>query len=225
MINSAKRLGVTLVCAIVGCAFSASAQSLEMTKIVLRYSSPEISADSFATKPKTVYRVGDKYSRIEEQPDPQRNVQIVIITKEPDSWTIDLVSRTAQHIVDPGPSFNARIPILWSPTRQGQSDADKELTRLEYGGEAHFFRLHDQRDLGVRTTDNKECQVFAIKVGARQLVLMLDKNTQKPVQIDVSKDGKPEFSVHYISYETGLPFDPSLFELPQGLKVTESKSK
>ncbi len=36
-------------------------------------------------------------------------------------------------------------------------------------------------------------------------------------------DGKLEFSLHYLEYENGLPFDPSLFELPEGLKSRSLK--
>ena len=41
--------------------------------------------------------------------------------------------------------------------------------------------------------------------------------------MDFTKGGKPDFSIRYLSYETDLPFDPSLFEPPPGLKITESK--
>ena len=86
-----------------------------------------------------------------------------------------------------------------------------------------FFRGHKARDLGLRKVEEKDCNALAIKSGAREATLLLDPETGKPVELEVTKDGKPDFSIRYLSYETDLPFDPSLFEPPPGLKITESK--
>ncbi len=48
------------------CALTTAADELQMTKIVFRRMSPDIAPDSFAAKPRMLYRVADKYSRIEE---------------------------------------------------------------------------------------------------------------------------------------------------------------
>ena len=42
--------------------------------------------------------------------------------------------------------------------------------------------------------------------------------------MDVTKDGKPDFSICYLFYETDLPFDPSLFEPPPDLKITAQRA-
>lgn len=86
-----------------------------------------------------------------------------------------------------------------------------------------FFRGHKAHDVGLRKVEEKECNALAIKSGEREVILLVDPATDKPVQMDFTKDGKPDFSIRYPSYETDLPFDPSLFELPAGLKITESK--
>lgn len=202
---------------------AASGQTLEMTKIVVRYSGPAIKPDSFFAQPKTVYLVGEKYTRIEEAADPAHKSQTLIITKEPDSWNVNLANKTAQHIVDPGPTFTARIPILWRPKPKGQPDPDQQLERFEFGNETRFFRQAAARDLGMRDVDGKQCKGYSVKIGAREIILLLDSQTDKPARIDITKDGKPEFSLNYISYETNLRFDPSLFELPPGLTVADAK--
>ncbi len=52
--------------------FPASAPALagcapeKMVKIVLRDATPGVDPDSFAAKPKTIYRLGSKYTRTEE---------------------------------------------------------------------------------------------------------------------------------------------------------------
>jgi hypothetical protein len=195
-----------------------------MTKIVFQRTIPDAEPDSFAAKPRTIYVVGDKYWRVEEPPNPDRGTHNLNITREPDAWIINLADKTGQHMLDPGPTFNARLPIIWVPKPGGQVDAaDKEFEDLNYGDEARFFYQHKARDLGLRKVGEKECKALAIKSGGREAVLLVQPDTEKPVQLDVTKDGKPDFTIHFLSYETGLPFDPSLFQPPPGIKITESK--
>lgn len=205
------------------CALTTAADELQMTKLVFRRISPDVAPDSFAGKPRTLYRVADKYSRIEEPPNPEKGIHFLFITREPDAWTINLLDKTAHHTIDAGPTFSARIPIIWVPKPNDQPDPDKEFQDLEFGNEMGFFRLHKARDIGLRKVEEKDCNALAIKSGGREVTLLLDPDSGKPVQMDFTKDGKPDFSIRYLSYETDLPFDPSLFELPQGLKMTESK--
>lgn len=205
------------------CALTSAADELQMTKIVFRRMSPDIAPDSFAAKPRMLYRVADKYSRIEEPPHPEQGIHFLVITREPDSWTINLLDKTARHVIDAGPTFSARTPIVWVPKPSGQPDPDKEFQDLEFGNEVRFFRLHKARDMGLRKVEEKDCNALAIKSGGREVILLVDPATDKPVQMDFTKDGKPDFSIRYLSYETDLPFDPSLFEPPPGLKITESK--
>ena len=94
-----------------------------MTKIVSRIISDSVPEGSFASKPKTLYRAGNKYSRTEEELDVENNLHALLIVNEPDTWMINLADKTARHIVDPGPTFNFRAPIVWIPSRNGQPEA------------------------------------------------------------------------------------------------------
>ena len=205
-------------------ALTSSAQTITMTKIVVRNISPTIAPNSLISAKSTViYRAGDKYLRVEEQPSPEQKKHTLIITREPESWMINLADHTANHVVDPGPTFDARLFIFWLPKPPGEPDPDKAFQGLEFGNEELFFRENSARDLGLRKVDGKECKAFSIKSGAREVTLLLDPETEKPVQIESTKDGKPDFAYRYESYETDLPFDPSLFEPPSGLKISEAK--
>lgn len=200
-----------------------SAQTLEMTKIVFRRMGPNTAPGSADAKPETIYIAGEKYTRVEGVPDPAQHTHTLIITKEPDMWLINLANHTARHILDSGPTFVARNPILWFPKKPGEPDPDKAFESFEFGNEATFFRQNSPRDLGLRKIDGKDAKAFAVKYGAREVTLFLEPETEKPLQIDVTKDGKPDVSLRYIAYEKNLPFDPALFELPEGLKITEAK--
>jgi hypothetical protein len=103
----------------------------QMTKIVAQLQGPEIPADSFAAKPKTMYRAGSRYCRVEEEPDTKNGIQGLLVVNEPDYWMANLISKTARHGVDPGPTFNCHMPMF-------ADDPDKEAAGLEFGLEMEF---------------------------------------------------------------------------------------
>jgi hypothetical protein len=197
-------------------------QRMQMTKIVYRCSGPLIPADSPLKQPATIYGAGQKYERVEEPPDPKHGLHVLRITKEPDAWRINLADRTAVHILDKGPVFTVHHHITAFATRPGEPDPFGDFRDLEFGNESIFFRQQNAQALGLRTIDGKNANAFAMKSGSAELTLFEEPETGKPLRIDVTVDGKLQFSLHYLEYESGLPFDPSLFELPEGLKVTEA---
>ena len=76
--------------------------STTMTKVVIRLQNPNAKNDSFTLKPKTMYRAGTTYCRIEEQPDPERGIHGVVVINGPDVWMVNLLTKTARHMIDPG---------------------------------------------------------------------------------------------------------------------------
>lgn len=222
------RLFVVFALALAAAALSpitSSAQAIEMTKIVCRFAGPGIAPDTFIAKPITIYKAGEKYSRLEYAPDLANGAHMMGITREPDAWIINRANNTAEHALDPGPSFIARNPILGLPRPGVRPDMDEFFKDLEFGNEGMFFQKNRGRELGPQKIEGKDAKGFALKNGSREVTLFVDPQTEKPVQIDFVKDGKPEFSVRYLSYETGLGFDPALFEIPEGLKVIERKGQ
>lgn len=217
-----KNLFLLVVVAAFVCLRAESAEP-QMTKIVSRMISPQVKPNSFAAKPKTLYLAGEKYARAEEQPDAEHGIHGPLITSEPDSWIINLSDKTGRHIVDPGPTFVMHAPIFWTAKQKGQPDPDQEFKELEFGKEAEFFRQRSARDIGMRKVDGKDCKALSLRSGSREVILLLDSNTAKPCQIDIMKDGKLDFAVRYLSYETNLAFQRSLFEPPKGVKIVEAK--
>ncbi len=218
-----KNLLFLMIGAIFVCSRAGAAES-QMTKIVSRMIGPQIPPGSFAAKPKTLYLAGEKYARVEEQPDSEHGIHGLMITNEPDSWIINLADKTGRHIVDPGPTFVVHSPIFWIPKSKGQPDPDKEFKDLEFGKEVQFFHDHGARELETREVDGKNCKATSLKSGSQEVTLLLDSSTGKPYQIDIMKDGKLDFSVRYLSHETNLPFQRSLFEPPDGVRMTEASA-
>jgi hypothetical protein len=187
-----------------------------LTRIEYRNISPEIQPDSFAAKPKILYIGGTTYSRTEEQPDPPLGIHGLIVIAEPEIWMVNLIPRVAQHIVDPGPTFNTYHNIL-------ERDAPKEFSTLEFGREAEFFRSRHATPLKSRLLDEQRCEASEFRHANYRVILFTRADTQKPFHLDVFRDDKPYFSIRYLSYETNLPFDAELFKPPTGVKIIEAK--
>lgn len=83
-----------------------------MTKVVVRLESSDVPKGSFAAQPKTMYRAGTRYCRIEELPDTEHGIHGLVVINEPDAWMINLLTKTAQYEADPGPTFICRLPVL-----------------------------------------------------------------------------------------------------------------
>lgn len=121
-----------------------------MTKLVTRLSGPKIPADSFAAKPTTFYLTGELYGRVEEEMDRERGVHPLFICNPPDTWIVNLVNKTAQHVVDRQPPFSFHAPILFVPKTKARPEANTEFKGLNFGSEVQFFRDQGARDLGQR---------------------------------------------------------------------------
>src|SRR5271170_8131803 len=110
-----------------------------MTKMVVSYESSGIAPGSFPTQPRTLYRVGTKYCRGEDPPNPAEHAQWLSIINEPDSWTVNLMKKKAEHRVDPGPTLECRMPIFRD--KQVKSDRDTNpFLALEYAEELQYFK-------------------------------------------------------------------------------------
>lgn len=187
-----------------------------MTRIVSRFFSPETKPDSFGAKPKTLYIASNCYSRSEEEPDPEQRLHGLIIVSEPDIWMINLFDHTGRHIVDPGPTFVVHHNIL-------DREAPKEFATLEFGKEVAFFRSSKATALPSQEIDHVRCAASEIRVSPFRVVLYTRSDTHVPWQLEVHKDGKLDFGVRYLSYETNLRFNPDLFRPSSGISMTEEK--
>jgi hypothetical protein len=200
------------------CAVTQAAEP-SMTKIVVRMMVIGVAGDPIPAKPKTMYLAGEKYARLEEESDAAAASHNLIVTNEPDSWTINLATKTGRHQVDPGPKFVTHAPIFWTSTGQPEPDFED----LEFGAEMKFFGEGRGRELKPRTVDGQKYKALSIKTGPHEAILMLDPKTGKPFQIDLIKFERLVSSVRYLSYETNLPFDESLFRPPPDVLITQEK--
>ena len=191
-----------------------------MTMLTVKLEAPEIPKDSFAAQPKRMYRAGSGYCRIEENPDLEHGIHGLLIMNEPDSWMINRLYKTARHIVDPGPTFNCRMPIFANAEDiKSADDVKKPTAQLEFGRELDYFRSRSGAPTPGPVLLGKPTMVYSIETSNSQLLLFTGGNPEAPVSV-VRMDDKIHKIFWYGEYSQ-MPFDSKLFAKPEGVKIEE----
>jgi len=212
-VKEAFRSGVLCFCLATISAFGQSVPKTK-TKIVVHLEKPNVSSSDFAAQPKTIYRAGSRYCRVEEAPDPAHNIQGLLIVNEPDAWLIDLVKKIGRHQIDPGPTFNCRLPIF-------KGDATEELEKLEFGQELPYFKEKGIVPVSGPALFGKPTKVYEIDGSDYQLLLFVDAESGLPRAI---KKGKgTDWQIYLYSFYQDIPFDLGLFVKPKNVTIEEAK--
>lgn len=173
--------------------------------------SPSLAADSFARKPKVLYRVGKGKARLEEQADPRQKVHLLIVVDMPAAFYVDLVAKTAQSVTD-DPDSRLNLPVI------SDDGLPAEVLALEFGCEARFIA-----DLNTIHERKQTASGVAMKhsrvSGPWKLTLATREDTERPVAAVLTKDGKVEAAIQYLGYETLESIPDEMFKLPRGVKV------
>jgi hypothetical protein len=180
-----------------------------MTKIVVRYVPAEGNAPG---EPKVIYRSQERYARIEETL--RTNVGNIIIVNEPDVWVVRTDSKLATHSVNKGPDLTVHSPILGL-------DSPDELTDFEFGRELEFVRRLPSDAAGDRHVGDRHCKEWTFGAADWLIHFLVDEETQLPVEVIVLEKGMLKMDIRYLHYNSNLPFQPDLFQLPKDAKVIE----
>jgi hypothetical protein len=198
------------------------AEDLPATMIMLtvKLESPEIPKDSFAAQPKRMYRAGSGFCRTDENPDLARGIHGLLIINEPNIWMINRLDRTAKHIVDPGPTFNCRMPMfVTTEDVKSAQDLKKPEMNLEFGRELEYFRSRSDPPVPGPTLLGKATMVYMVEVGGSQLFLFTAGKPEVPVSVVRTIDKKRE--IFWYGEYSQQPFDIKLFARPEGVKIEE----
>lgn len=187
-----------------------AAPTAKMTKIIFRNITPGVDKDSYEAQPVTVYLYGDHYIRVEEQPDTLQGLHGLMIVRNSESWSINLMDNTANHYVADSDLYNMNIPLI------PQTVNDERFEGLDYGRELTFFSSatisQDMiNDISVQHYD-------MIKDGIR-FELLCKKDPVKPYILRISAGGQPMYQYMFEQYMDDLPVDMTLFEIPANVKV------
>jgi len=188
-----------------------------MVKITTRVLEPVPEPGSFVSQPKTLWRAGIKYARIAEAPDTQHHIHGLMIVNEPNVWMINLFYKSGRHIVDSGPTFDVHLPIFQTP-----EEAKMKLGELEFGGELDFFTKNNAKPSAGEVINGKATDRYDVIVSGRKLVLWMDTKSKKPVRVSLER-GMGTQTIEYLTYDDELPFDPSMFQPPDGIAIENAK--
>lgn len=199
-----------------------------MTKIVYRDISTNLLISSFAAQPRTLYRMGDKYNRSEEAPDPVLGIHGLIIINEPHAWMINLMDKTGTHMVDGGPTYVVHDCIV-SPPNPNQSQSEFQafktnaISGFEFGKEMEFLRNHKARKSGSLSIGGISCDRYELTIDGYSIELLAKSGTEIPYQLKVSKEQTEISYLRYDNYRTDLQPDLSLFKPPAGIEISEAR--
>lgn len=209
-------LGAMIVLALATNGVCAADTPDKMISIVAQMSGTGIRAKSFAAKPKGMWRAGNGYCRIDEEPDPERQVHLRIIMSEPDSWLVDLASNQAKHMVDRGPAFNCRMPIF----ALSEAMLKGKIGELEYGHELDFFRKNGAMEIEGPKLSAFETKYFRLDVDGASLMLVERVDKQAPFEI-VLLQGEKVTQIRYLLWDDQAAFKADLFAMPTGVTMEE----
>jgi hypothetical protein len=196
-----------------------------MTKIEAHLEGPQVMAGSFSAKPKVIYRADARYCRLEEAQDTENKIHGLLIVNEPDAWMVNLYDKSAQHMVDPGPTFNCKLPIF--ATLDSKDEAGILYQDLQFGSELKFFKKMGAAGQPGPDEAGKKTTQYTIEIGSTRFVMLTIKGpdektpNERPLAVGRAGGDKGEVFI-YTAYDE-IPFDPKLFAKPEAVKISEAK--
>ncbi len=184
--------------------------SEQMIFIEYRYKTSEAPKNPIYLKSKKLWRATNTYMRTEKHEDVENEKHMQIIVSEPDLWAVNQKTKKGQHHVDPGPTFNTRIPVFGEKKDNG-------LREFEFGQEQTFFKHYGARQLKDEIIDSHECNVFELTRLYWVLKLYVRKDTNLPYLVSRKGPDNKMMSVYYETYQSNLDFDSTLFTKPEGI--------
>lgn len=220
MVVSMFRISLRMACAALPLLLAVPAAAEEtavcapekMMKIITTAEIPGASRDPFARAPKTIYRQGTRYGRVEEGFNPNTNLKLLIVVDEPHLWVTNLAVGKGQYIRDAGPTYNFRARLF------GDGAVSTPFARsLEYGCE-----VEGMLRAGARPTDFRHPslgQVKRLEAGRdNERVVLFTGRNDRPLQLELHINDQLTYVLNYEDYQSGLELDKSLFKKPTGIE-------
>jgi hypothetical protein len=183
-----------------------------VTKVVVKFDSPQLAPNSSDRLPKTIWRSGKNKVRIEGVVSAETGHHMLMVTDSPNLWFADLDTHAGYHTLDTGPDIGASVPVFPVP--------GAELEGLEFGGESAYFRSHNAKSLGLVTMNGRSCQRQDIETKEYVLIGCFESMTARPVVVGL-RVGDKVYAFNYLEYERNAPLPEGGFQKPAGIKFTE----
>ena len=184
-----------------------------MTRIVVRLTGPGIKAGSFAALPKTIYRAGERYARIEDPPDARQKIQKLTVVDGPDAYSANLIDKKGTHAVVDGVASNTlRLPIVLPLDPQHRLG---KLDSIEFGAEYDFFKAARAVKQAGPPINAKPTDSYLLRTPEGPASLIVRGGSDVPVFLSWQSSGGT-YKYEFITYED-VPFQRNLFAKPAGI--------
>lgn len=191
-----------------------------MTKMVVRVMGPGIKPGSFAALPRTIYRAGDRYARVEDPPDARQRMEKLTIIAEPDAYSLNVIEKKGTHALDRGGPSDIHLPVVLPFDPKHKLGA---LDRLEFGSELEFFENAGATKQPGPIVNGKATDSYVLHTPEGPATLVVRAGTERPIFIDwQTADGT--YRYEYIEYDD-VPFNPALFAKPAGYEIKEIRAE
>jgi len=187
----------------------------KLVRIESSNASPGIKPEDFAAKPKVMYRIGSRHARIEEQPDPAANVQLLFVTDAPRSWMIELNSKTGQLVFDPDPTPDVHVPLF------AEDGLPPEILAIEFGCEAAFIASETTQHERKQTSKGVAI-AHHLRVGEWKLTIGTRDGDERPMFAMLSRNDKAIGAIRYLSYREIDAVPEGLFAPPPGIAIEKA---
>lgn len=184
--------------------------------MVVRLMGPGIKPKSFSALPRTIYRAGPHYARLEDPPDARQQIQKLTIIAEPDAYSVNLIDKKGTHAIDQGNANDLHLPVVlpFDPKHQLGN-----LDKLEFGNEEEFFKGAGATPEAGPMINAKPTDALRLTIPTGSSLLVLRSGTHEPVFLSwQTKEGT--YKYEYIEYKD-MPFDGNLFKKPVGITYKE----
>lgn len=189
-----------------------------MLKVVTAMDVPGAPNGHFGKVPKTVYRAGERYGRVEEALNPSSGLQLLVVVSEPDMWIADLASGRGNYHKDPGPTYYFRSRIFGDPAIQSRL-----INSLEFGCEIDWLLQAGATATRGKHPELGEVDGYTYTEGSE--VLKLFAKSQVPQRLELHRNGALYAAIRYLEYMPGLDSKPALFSRPTGIVFAGEGSK
>jgi len=186
-------------------------------RIVTVDMSPGIGKDSFAAKPKILYRSGRFLARLEEEPDPANGMHLLFVINAPDAWQANLFDQTGDHMVDKAKSKDVHMQVFGADPAL---DVPEEFSTVEFACEREYFASNDVVHKPYKSGEH-EMTKHSVTRGEWRLTMVTQVGSDIPWALMLLKSDKVVGAIRYLSYLSRPDIDPALFAKPDGIKFVE----
>ncbi len=191
--------------------------AVRMTMLVFRDVTPGVDPASFEAQPRTLYRLGERFGRMEYPVNGEQGVHLLAIVNEPHIFAINQLDGTGRHTIDPGPTYVFRAPMF------KKEDVPPPLGELEYGREIEFLKAHQATASQVVGEDGRPRKQHEATFGEVRVVAIGPAGSTAVETLQVYQADELVHSVQYDAYRTDLPPRAELFRPPEGVRIFQQQ--